>query len=109
MVDFIEFIYMADITVITFPRNISRLSYSNTIFSTLDIYCTVIDPDEILPEIDIVIFTSPNKVKNIGNTKAAIIILSTWGDTLIETKKTIQYLSPHITNFNITINRWIIG
>lgn len=92
---------MADITVITFPRNISRLSYSNTIFSTLDIYCTVIDPDEILPEIDIVIFTSPNKVKNIGNTKAAIIILSTWGDTLIETKKTIQYLSPHINNFNI--------
>ena len=103
MADFIDFLYRSDITVITFPRNISRSKYASHIFELLDIYCTVIDPTHISPQVDIIIFTSPNKINlDLTNVKAAIIILSTWGDSVIESSKLIQYLSPFIENFKMS-------
>lgn len=100
--DFINYLYLSKITVITFPRNFSRHEYAKHIFNNLDIYCTVINPKIIIPEVDIAIFTSPDIISSeLMNNDAVIIVLSTWGDAVIDTKQTLQYVAPPLSNFNI--------
>lgn len=98
MAHFEEMLTFAKITVITYPRDQSRADFVKKIFSRLDIYRTVVDPEVITPSMDIVIFSSPSRMTplNTTNESLMVIVISTWGDSQLETDYTVQYLASKI-------------